>query len=136
MKGLVSRRVIGWLAGAFLTLLAFAVASPGQALAGCLHDGPTVAHFEHLVRLGAMPEAETPSPEREDRPCSGPMCSRLPAAPTVPATVSFAYEPWACLAAGPMGVPPHFSFLATEVDRAIPVGGPASIFHPPRSSSC
>ncbi len=136
MRGWSPGRLARIAVGALLTLLAGSLAlSGGSALAGCDHPGPGLAHFEQLVSAGAMPEAE-PMPSERPKPCSGPMCSKPPAAPPVmPVTAAFGVEPWACLATPEAAVSPNPAPLPPPEREARPDRRAASIFHPPRSSS-
>lgn len=132
------------MAGAFLTLLAVGLLSPGSARAGCVNHRPSMSHFDSLVLAGAMPEAErfeASSAHSKTLPgraptCSGPMCSQGPAAPPSSSwTVTDGHDSWACLVAlldraktPPMPLPP-------ETIPARPSDRDTSIFHPPRIAS-
>lgn len=128
------RRLATPMAGALLVL---ATLAPGSARAGCYKPHATASHFELLVRVGAMAEPIGPGSEATPpgRPptCSGPLCSRGPAAPPVTSwTAPGVPESWACLverlrpdAASPSPLP-RDAAPRRPADRAL------SIFHPPR----
>lgn len=136
----IPERLARPMAGACLALLALAVLAPGTSRAGCVQDHLAPSHFEHLVRAGAMPEAAVVGSEAtlpgKPPTCSGPTCSRGPAAPPLSTWVaSGVHESWACLAerllpaaASPSPLPP-VAAPDLPADRAL------SIFHPPRRSS-
>ena len=128
------------MAGAIFALLAVVAALPGSARAGCLIPHDSASHFEHLVRAGALPEAaehdEAARLPGKPPTCSGPLCSRGPAAPSSSWWAATpGPESWACLAEGLAPVASSSSPLPPEVATAPPAGLAPSLFHPPRHSS-
>lgn len=140
MPRAVPKRLARALVGAFFTLLAWNLVAPGSSLAGCVHDRPSASHFEGLIGAGAMdrPHDEILLPKKTPAgqvpTCTGPLCSRGPAAPS-PA-------PWASAPPDdsraittegltPVESPP-FDRLAPESTATLPMAPGTSIFHPPR----
>lgn len=126
-------------AGAFLTLLAFGVAWPSSAQAGCSHlpgsvPGRGVANLELLAMAGALSSPIDDTAPRVPRPrCSGMHCSNpsAPAPPVVP-PVSRAAEQWgnlSDLSSGPDITSSPFPYDDIAIQ---PCRGGVSPFHPPR----
>jgi hypothetical protein len=141
MAGLTQKRLARRLAGALLAFSAWVLVGTGSSNAGCVHDRPTVAHFEGLLNAGAMERLSdevmaVPKGTSGRIPtCSGPLCSKGPAAPgpsswAVPiARDSFA---WATSVVNPPSL--GSSPLPFEPDLLVSLLEASSIFHPPRVS--
>lgn len=126
--------------GAFLTLLVCFLSAPGSAVAGCAHDRPTASHFEGLIRAGAMADSEESRPATAASgklpTCSGPLCSRGPAAPSSsPWSAGEVRDSWAYLVERLTPVSPLDHPLPPEATAALPSPIGQSIFHPPRVST-
>ena len=134
----ISWRLIRPLAGAFLTLLAWNLVAPRAAFAGCVHDRPTVSHFEGLILTRAMSEpadAASAKPLPSAPPtCSGPLCSRGPAAPPSAPWTSTASvrDSWAYLVEILDPAPSVTNALTPEAALNLPSPYAPSVFHPPR----
>jgi hypothetical protein len=126
-------------AGAILALLAFGVAWPSDAQAGCLYPhgtapGRGVAYLDRLALAGALSvpidEADPPAPVP---PCTGMRCSNdpAPAPPTAPAVAPVA-ERWGCSANLAPGPDITASPLTCDDPAVRPRHRGASPFHPPR----
>jgi hypothetical protein len=127
------------LAGAALTLLVLVTLAPGIAEAGCSHSVTSRADSERLSSLIA-PLLDDVAGHSEDlpvppspRPCSGALCSGLPAVPAVPAgVIDVQAESWAwnapVLGLASIGT----SFLSTEPSDLQPKHRAITVFHPPR----
>ena len=121
--------------GAFLTLLACVLSAPRSANAGCVHDRPTASHFEGLTRAGAMAGLDSVEAPGKLPTCSGPLCSRGPAAPpSSPWGVAPARDSWACLAERLAPAASLEHPLPVEAMAALPPPPGRSVFHPPRIS--
>ena len=134
----ISWRLTRYLAGAFLTLLAWNLVTPGSAFAGCVHDRPTVSHFEGLIHAGAMSEpADVPSAQTLPGlppTCTGPLCSRGPAAPPPApwASTASVRDSWAYLVEILDPAPSLTNVLPPEARLDLPSPCGPSVFHPPR----
>jgi hypothetical protein len=120
-------------------LLSWAALAPSDAQAACGRRGASShLHFEHEMDLAALAEGgETAAPAggapERPGPCSGPSCSRRPAAPPAPVVSAPSdSESWACLCT-PIEHPACGSLPSSL--REIPVrpshDGP-SLLRPPR----
>jgi hypothetical protein len=136
MPRLILMRLARLATGAFLTLLACVLSAPGSAVAGCAHDRPTASHFEGLTRAGAMAGLDSvEAPAGKLPTCSGPLCSRGPAAPpSSPWGVAPARDSWACLVERLTPAPSLEHPLPAEAVAALPSPVGQSVFHPPRVS--
>jgi len=143
MSRAIPSRLTKSLGGAFLTLLAWNLVAPGQSLAGCVHDRPSVSHFEGLIGAGAMDRSidEILSPTPKTPPgqvptCTGPLCSRGPAAPTpAPWATALTDDSRAITGETSPPVASPSARLAPESTPFVPSAPGTSIFHPPRAST-
>ena len=137
----IPRRLARVLAGAFFTLLASILVAPGNSLAGCVHDRPSVSHFEGLIGAGAMDRpvdeilTAKKTPAGPMPTCTGPLCSRGPAAPSpAPWASAPPDDSRAITTAGLTPVALPFVRFASESTPLLPSTPGLSIFHPPRTS--
>src|SRR5690242_11146145 len=145
MRSSVTERSLRRPAGALLALLGWALVAPSVARAGCSHYVTYQAERDALAVLFApsvvgvaedQPAGRwTPPPPQRPRPCSGPSCSKPPAAPAVPSVaVTRHVEAWAFL--GDPLAPPGLTStrLDAPASRPCPVRTAGTVFHPPRPS--
>lgn len=129
-------------AGVLTALLAVSLFAPGVVRGDCSShvtyrsaSGLLVPLPELLIGLNAAaprPSVPVPSPAR---PCTGPSCSKAPAAPAAPAVSGERLaQSWALLEGA---VPPpgrSWTLARPRSDQAHPIDSRDPIFHPPRAS--
>jgi hypothetical protein len=137
MAKAILQRLFKSRSGAFLTLFALWLLSPGSIqAAGCFHDNQTASHFDLLVKAGAMidsPGVRESTRAGQPPKCNGPLCSRGPAVPSSsPWVVSASNNSWAYLVEERGQTKTLLSRFepVTEPDHS--VARDTSIFHPPR----
>jgi hypothetical protein len=132
----LSRSASSW-AGAFLTLLAWALSGHQAARAQCTsHSSPIVSLS---VGSGTLDLGERVAPVGANeipgrpKPCTGEMCSGRPAVPLSPATSEIRrVASWAILAVTTRIAAPDRADRHLDPGGARPIHSPTSIFHPPR----
>ncbi|MDG3006924.1 hypothetical protein [Paludisphaera mucosa] len=125
-------------AGVLLALLAFGMASPLAARAGCLHppggaSRPGAGRLDLLAAAGALAIDEPLSPPPPRSPCDGLRCSGDPAptpSPTMLADVRV--ESWGCLPKAPPPLNPDSDHLPPSSSALQSSHGGPVPFHPPR----
>ncbi|WP_435008609.1 hypothetical protein P12x_005818 [Tundrisphaera lichenicola] len=120
-------------AGAFLTLLAIALAAPSTSRADCRHPGdrPSIGLDVDAFRAEAPSDDLAPLPP--PKPCDGPQCSGKTASPMTPAPQPPPRaESWGQLLAPAPILGPEPGSPTPEDSPERPVHQAGSIFHPPR----
>lgn len=148
MRLVLSGKTTRPMVGALIALSTWLVVGSGQARAGCerQHSFPWAERSSDVRSLFPEPlaihDAEAASDDSDDHthapwrplPCSGPSCSRSPAAP--PSIPSFVAEPvvtqWADLRVDPALSLLDSRVLAPASSEMRPVFRGDSVFHPPR----
>ena len=133
------RHVTQFLVGAALTLLAGALLA-AEARATCgdyVMLGTNTAHRGNTAKDSPSPNLPVRIPHdshNEQKPCSGPFCSRAPSSlPLSPAPVApVRAEQWGWLVNAPIAASTDPSFLAFNDGLDRPVCHVLSIYHPPR----
>lgn len=126
------------LAGGGLPLLALLCCAPSVARADCGDYVVTrLTHLDQAMPDGLRHAAESPAPAGPRKPCNGPHCSRIPAAPLapVPTVTSPAPQEWGWL--GGESHPTALGRWAWLIDSSPqhPVRLARTIFHPPRHAA-
>ena len=128
------------IAGACIAFAVWVVASPSDARAGCGHVALSNADRELFAALASLDGdvatewAPLSIPGRPDRrPCSGPSCSKAPAAPTSPTLPSApTTDRWLCNSALTALNPLARERIATREETLRPTHRPATLERPPR----
>src|SRR5689334_6827595 len=117
-----------WLrSAALLTLAALAVFAPTSAQAGCKSHRAAPTSYAGLARLsglwdpGASSDPTTPVPAKAPTPCSGALCSGLPAAPVGPVFAPIVVSSqWALPAARPDNFKLDSDLLPSDESDSLP----------------
>lgn len=125
-----------------MTLAALAVFAPTAAEAGCTLHRVTSTNTAGLARLsevwalGQPVNPGTPDPAHAPVPCSGALCSGIPAAPAEPVVVPIdVSSQWALLAAPADARESESDRFPSDESDSLPSSCGLSVFHPPRLSS-
>lgn len=148
MRPVQSERLMRWLAGPLMVVLALSLVASGSARAGCSH--PVTSEFDRRVAafdrlddlitggLSVMAAASIPGRAPSDRPqprrCEGPGCSGSvprpgPASSATP--VTYGLDQWIALAQTLDDASLLSNRLVPEQAPACPAGHAPSVFHPP-----
>lgn len=148
MRPVRSERLMRWLAGPLMVVLAHALIAFGSAQAGCSH--PVTSEFDRrfgafdrlddLITGGVAVKATVPVPvpvpgqPDRPRPCDGPGCSGRvprpgPASSASPITQGV--DQWIALRQAPDDASPTSTRVVPEPAPAFPAGHAPSVFHPP-----
>lgn len=134
MNGKSGRRWIQLAVGGLWALALGAVLAPGQARAGCGDGLMPLGDGHHAAGKAVVRHGATDTPKPAPRPCSGPLCSRAPLAPSpmplssTPRTVDDLCTLTPLLL---LPVPGPLAALAEDVPEC-PVRRSSDVYHPPR----
>src|SRR5262245_7772203 len=142
MRLLTHRLLVRPWSGAILAFLTIVIFGDIEARAGCTNHSVTSqtqpmglsAYLERLLTSGAIPAPGSQSPQNPPAPCSGALCSGLPAAPdsSLPLLAPVGGDTWA-MATVPFTQPSPGSFDGLSVDSSPrPADHSSEILHPPR----
>lgn len=130
----LSRAALRRLAGWALPVLAGLLVAPAAARADC---GDYVVTRIYRDAMAGRHEPVPPDAPRPHKPCSGPLCSQAPVAPTapVPTAPRPASQEWGCFLNGLFLAPLDRGALLADEQPQSPVRLASAIFHPPRLAS-
>ncbi|WP_165232065.1 hypothetical protein [Aquisphaera insulae] len=131
-----------WLrSAAFSTLTALALIAPTAAEAGCkLHrvtstNTAGLARLSEMWALGQSVNPGTPDPAHAPVPCSGALCSGIPAAPAEPMVVPVDMSgQWAILSVPLDALALESDHFPSDETDSLPSFCGLAVFHPPRLS--
>jgi hypothetical protein len=113
-------------------------AAPGETrAAGCAHPGLRIsgatAHFDELIKVGAIRVGEAERPEVPAKPCTGLFCTGHEGVPTAPVVaLEWSTSLWAVLSWSAGDVDWNGVMFVVGREPATSVIEEGGVFHPPR----